>query len=262
MNCEVCGNKPAEYRCPACKIRTCSISCVKRHKQESGCTGIRPRVQYIPPGELDDLTLVHDCELQDEAHHACLRASEIEPKNTKISKRKKLLQKAALERGITIMFMPPYATRATENKTTFDIGEDTILWTIAVIWKGIRELRHRISHEQPIEQFLQAFVKEHGVDDGYTPFLKAEGAEGGGYMEIDMTLKVGDILFATTVIEFPTLEFVENSRIPSLHLVTVFQLKKPGQHLDRVRNPEQLVLPSGKEVLSAVEEDIKKSIGF
>ncbi|KAK4683393.1 zinc finger HIT domain-containing protein 3, partial [Tremellales sp. Uapishka_1] len=37
QTCEVCLAQPSKYRCPACPLRYCSVSCFKAHKQE-GCT--------------------------------------------------------------------------------------------------------------------------------------------------------------------------------------------------------------------------------
>ena len=35
-----CG-APAKYRCPGCACCSCSLSCVKRHKEDKGCDGKR-----------------------------------------------------------------------------------------------------------------------------------------------------------------------------------------------------------------------------
>uniref|UniRef100_UPI003AAE0343 zinc finger HIT domain-containing protein 3 isoform X3 n=1 Tax=Centroberyx gerrardi TaxID=166262 RepID=UPI003AAE0343 len=33
--CNVCSDQTPKYRCPACKIRYCSLGCYKRHKGQS-----------------------------------------------------------------------------------------------------------------------------------------------------------------------------------------------------------------------------------
>ncbi|KIK92470.1 hypothetical protein PAXRUDRAFT_829918 [Paxillus rubicundulus Ve08.2h10] len=46
-NCALC-TAPARYRCPRCMIPTCSLPCSRKHKQDTGCTGERNKVQYVP----------------------------------------------------------------------------------------------------------------------------------------------------------------------------------------------------------------------
>jgi len=35
--CGVCGDAEAKYKCPRCAKRTCSLKCVKAHKQADEC---------------------------------------------------------------------------------------------------------------------------------------------------------------------------------------------------------------------------------
>ncbi len=39
--CEVCKEGNSKYCCPACQIKTCSLTCVQNHKKESKCPGLR-----------------------------------------------------------------------------------------------------------------------------------------------------------------------------------------------------------------------------
>ncbi len=40
--CGACGERAAKYRCPGCGARTCSVACVRAHKEATGCLGERP----------------------------------------------------------------------------------------------------------------------------------------------------------------------------------------------------------------------------
>jgi hypothetical protein len=57
-DCEVCQENPAKYKCPACAIATCSLSCVQRHKRDRSCTGKRPRSEQVSIKDFTDSTLV------------------------------------------------------------------------------------------------------------------------------------------------------------------------------------------------------------
>ncbi|XP_034033271.1 zinc finger HIT domain-containing protein 3 isoform X2 [Thalassophryne amazonica] len=44
--CNVCSDQTPKYRCPACKIRYCSLGCYKRHKDT--CLPIEQREPAVP----------------------------------------------------------------------------------------------------------------------------------------------------------------------------------------------------------------------
>ena len=35
--CAVCVTAAAKYKCPRCFVQTCSLPCVRRHKEETKC---------------------------------------------------------------------------------------------------------------------------------------------------------------------------------------------------------------------------------
>eukprot|EP00842_Homolaphlyctis_polyrhiza_P002851 jgi/Hompol1/3567/HPOL_001620-RA len=37
-----------QYKCPKCGRQTCSLQCVRKHKQESGCSGVRDATAFVP----------------------------------------------------------------------------------------------------------------------------------------------------------------------------------------------------------------------
>lgn len=57
-DCEVCGTTKAKYTCPKCEVRTCSLGCVKLHKKELDCDGIRDKTKFIPLASFADLDLL------------------------------------------------------------------------------------------------------------------------------------------------------------------------------------------------------------
>jgi len=61
--CGACENTRAKYRCPKCKFTSCSLKCVKTHKLESGCDGIRNKTSYIPKDRIAELDVLSDYRL-------------------------------------------------------------------------------------------------------------------------------------------------------------------------------------------------------
>ncbi|KAJ7997385.1 hypothetical protein DPEC_G00228440 [Dallia pectoralis] len=46
--CNVCSGDTPKYRCPACRIRYCSLSCYKTHKANDTCQPLR---RSLPPAQ-------------------------------------------------------------------------------------------------------------------------------------------------------------------------------------------------------------------
>lgn len=46
--CQMCQLKQWIYTCPRCLFHTCSLACVRTHKQEASCSGERDKTAYVP----------------------------------------------------------------------------------------------------------------------------------------------------------------------------------------------------------------------
>ncbi|ODQ65915.1 hypothetical protein NADFUDRAFT_82840 [Nadsonia fulvescens var. elongata DSM 6958] len=49
--CSMCHSAQPIYTCPACLIRTCSLTCSKLHKTQRNCTGMVDITKYLPRNE-------------------------------------------------------------------------------------------------------------------------------------------------------------------------------------------------------------------
>ncbi|MED6294941.1 Box C/D snoRNA protein 1 [Characodon lateralis] len=59
-SCGVCGSEEAKYRCPACFTHTCGLLCVKKHKDDSGCSGVRNKTAFVTLSHFDEMALLSD----------------------------------------------------------------------------------------------------------------------------------------------------------------------------------------------------------
>lgn len=57
--CEVCGENGAKYTCPRCELRTCCLECVKIHKKELECSGLRDKVKFKTIKKLNSIDLLN-----------------------------------------------------------------------------------------------------------------------------------------------------------------------------------------------------------
>lgn len=54
--CQGCGGE-GRYRCPRCDVRSCGVACVRKHKEATGCTGVRDRTAFMPLRAMTDTHL-------------------------------------------------------------------------------------------------------------------------------------------------------------------------------------------------------------
>ncbi|CAG0922626.1 unnamed protein product, partial [Notodromas monacha] len=65
--CDICEEHSAKYKCPRCDKRTCSLSCVKKHKVRYDCCGQRDRAKFVPVKKFSNLDLLNDYRFLEEA---------------------------------------------------------------------------------------------------------------------------------------------------------------------------------------------------
>lgn len=61
--CEVCGANEPKYTCPKCEVKTCCLKCVRIHKKELNCNGIRDKTKFIKINTFTNLDLLSDYRL-------------------------------------------------------------------------------------------------------------------------------------------------------------------------------------------------------
>ncbi|KAK9471095.1 uncharacterized protein V1510DRAFT_368761, partial [Dipodascopsis tothii] len=49
--CQICGTDPAQYRCPRCRIKYCSLKCYKSEAHVDPAPGDAPAATELPNGE-------------------------------------------------------------------------------------------------------------------------------------------------------------------------------------------------------------------
>ncbi|MQL96322.1 hypothetical protein Taro_028995 [Colocasia esculenta] len=137
--CEECGESPWKYRCPGCSIRTCSLPCVKSHKQRSGCTGQRDRSHFVPLSQFDDNQILSDYNLLEETKRAAEAARRMrclfggQPGGTrwrpgrfgghpcfKLPFKLRMLRNAAFRRKARLLLQPTGMSKREKNQSRYD----------------------------------------------------------------------------------------------------------------------------------------------
>ncbi|KAI1474928.1 hypothetical protein F4774DRAFT_398814 [Daldinia eschscholtzii] len=169
--CTICHVQIPKYKCPRCGTRTCSLTCVKKHKNWSSCNGERDPTVYIPREKLKtDAGIDHDYNFLTKIERSVERVEKILKEEKDIlpqedttsrpppNKRARLHKgqsrgrvtfeqssrrwdKNSMQRmrhlGIRVASVPYGMTRAKENKTSWNKRTRTMNWQVEWLeWKS------------------------------------------------------------------------------------------------------------------------------
>ncbi|KAM9762498.1 box C/D snoRNA protein 1 [Menidia menidia] len=227
-SCEVCGSREAKYRCPACLKQSCSLLCVKKHKDDSGCSGVRDKTAFVTLSHFDEMALLSDYRFLEDTGRFADGASRDNlirtPRNTFKAKR---LASHARKMNITLRFLPVTFTKSRENSTFFLTKEKLFLWHLKLVFpqSSSEFSQRRVSERQTLMQILTPYIHPTDSDpvirqklkmyvlspsDHVKVFMKAEGRKANSvrYYELDLEKSLRDNLSYKTLIEYPMLHVV------------------------------------------------------
>lgn len=266
MLCQICGKNISKYTCPLCKIQTCSLECVKLHKKQLNCSGVKPKSQFVPLEKMDAEMLMKDCALIDQVQTSVLDSKAKFPKQKK-PKWQKQLKKECQDEGITICFLPHALSRSQENRTRCK-DQNVIYWTCRFRFHDenneivYNALINDINENSPMGDVLRA-IQETSPNDyvahidlnQFDLLLVAEGAPGGGHYEIqDLSFTLSEDLFGKTIIEFPIFDIVPKCIFDQFNIVTESDVRNITAQNDVPDNTSQpkdkLIEAKERELLS------------
>ncbi|KAL6771756.1 hypothetical protein ACKKBG_A27700 [Auxenochlorella protothecoides x Auxenochlorella symbiontica] len=134
-SCATCGKGLAKYRCPRCTTRSCSLECVKAHKQQSGCSGKRDRTAFLGRAQLDERSLLSDLRFLEEvqlADEVAKRAAPARPAMLLPRGLQTLLQQAK-RRGVELHLLPMGMAARKTNTTRYNPKQGIMEWRLE--WK-------------------------------------------------------------------------------------------------------------------------------
>uniref|UniRef100_UPI0037E808F6 box C/D snoRNA protein 1 n=1 Tax=Semicossyphus pulcher TaxID=241346 RepID=UPI0037E808F6 len=227
-NCGVCGSGEAKYRCPACLSHSCSLLCVKKHKEDSGCSGVRNKTAFVTLTQFDEMALLNDYRfLEDTGRFADGTTRDNLIRTPRSTIKAKKLAANARKINITLRFLPVTFTKSRENSTFFLTKERLFLWHVKLLFpqSSTEFSQRRVSEKQTLEQILTPYIHPtesdpvtrqklkvyvHALSDDVKVFMKAEGRKANSvrYHELDIHKSLRDNLSYKTLIEYPVLHVV------------------------------------------------------
>ncbi|PSS26449.1 Box C/D snoRNA protein [Actinidia chinensis var. chinensis] len=123
--CEECKLNPSKYKCPGCSVRSCSLPCVKAHKQRTVCTGKRQQTQFVPLSQFDDNLILSDYNMLEDVKRIADSAQRMRLKLCGYSHFRlpfplKGLRSAAANRRTKLLFLPSGMTKRETNRSYYN----------------------------------------------------------------------------------------------------------------------------------------------
>ncbi|XP_064228239.1 box C/D snoRNA protein 1 isoform X5 [Aotus nancymaae] len=237
--CETCGTEEAKYRCPRCMRYSCSLPCVKKHKTELTCNGVRDKTAYISIQQFTEMNLLSDYRfLEDVARTADHISRDAFLKRPISNKHMYFMKNRARRQGINLKLLPNGFTKRKENSTFFDKKKQQFCWHVKLQFPQSQAeyVEKRVPEDKTINEILKPYIDPEKSDPVIRQRLKAYVRSQTGvqilmkveymqqnfvrYYELDPYKSLLDNLRNKVIIEYPTLHVVlkgSNNDMKVLH---------------------------------------------
>ncbi|XP_063056144.1 box C/D snoRNA protein 1 [Engraulis encrasicolus] len=225
IRCGMCDTEEARYRCPGCMTHSCSLVCVKKHKVETGCSGLRDKTAFVRLSEFDEINLLNDYRfLEETGRLADSTTRDVLTQHPHHNQRVHKLPKQASKAKITLKILPRSFTKRKENSTFFHNKEGRFYWHLKLHFPGSEAdyTEKRVRDDQTLQAILRPYIHPTESDpvrrqklkiyalspeDHIRVFLKAEENRPNSlrYHELDLKKSLRENLEHKTIIEYPAL---------------------------------------------------------
>ncbi|KRZ95350.1 Box C/D snoRNA protein 1 [Trichinella sp. T8] len=237
-HCDVC-KKNARYCCPACQARSCSLECVKKHKQLINCDGLACRTRFVPMQNYSTVNFMQDYNMLMEAagkydHFRETLASYFKKHNAHQDRN---FQYNCRSNGILLVRLPHYCYKNMRNKSFYNKRADTSFWSVEFIFHfnnnnnplsvicdkipnslSLLTLLKNLFKPKPNSEFaeqstlLNNYANIINLND-LCCFFKVEQnwwTKDDRYYAVDMNSSLNEILKDKIVVEFPTFHICQS----------------------------------------------------
>ncbi|XP_037355065.1 box C/D snoRNA protein 1 [Talpa occidentalis] len=248
--CETCGTEEAKYRCPRCMRYSCSLPCVKKHKADFTCNGVRDKTAYVSIQQFTEMNLLSDYRfLEDVARTADHISRDTFLKRPISNKHMYFMKNRARRQGINLKLLPNGFTKRKENSTFFDKKKQQFCWHVKLQFPQSQAvyIEKRVPDDKTINEILRPYIDPEKSDPvirqrlkayvrsqtGVQIFMKVEHTQQNlvRYYELDPCKSLLDNLRNKVIIEYPTLHVVLkefSSDMKILHQVKSESTKNTG----------------------------------
>uniref|UniRef100_A0A1B6JC86 Box C/D snoRNA protein 1 n=1 Tax=Homalodisca liturata TaxID=320908 RepID=A0A1B6JC86_9HEMI len=241
IHCEVCSKNEAKYTCPRCELRTCCLECVKIHKKELECNGLRDKVKFKLLKNFDNIDLLNDYRLLEETARVITKPVKLPAKSCYNDRNGCLpihlyrLKRTALARKIQLYFLPPSFTRHSTNTSYLDYETQNLYWRIDWVFPqagNITFTDEKILDSTLLSACIHKYIDPEANMSSSLSFYQAAGSSGvklllkaertgpDRYYLLDPTTTLRENLEGKSIIEYPVIYVILNYHLNEFNLLT------------------------------------------
>ncbi|XP_047029794.1 box C/D snoRNA protein 1 [Helicoverpa zea] len=265
-DCEVCARNKAKYTCPKCEVKTCCLDCVRIHKKELECDGIRDRTKFIRMKDFTDTDLLSDYRLLEECARFVYGVKIDEKKKyTRIDKDLPIylykLKMAARKRGTVLQFLSHNFSRHKANTTRYNNKMNIINWRVEWVFPNVESeplkfVDERCAEQKRLSELLDKYLNPDALPfegskaltfykaagfSGVKILLRAEKVKGSArkFFELDPTESLAENLSGKCIVEFPIIFVVLKDHAYNFEIITPedeFEEETPVCNQDKATN--------------------------
>lgn len=226
--CELCGEVQWKYKCPRCGRRTCCLACVKKHKEETGCNGVRDKTAFVKMKDMNDMHLLSDYRMLEDIDRTVDSHSRDPLCRSGVHGVVNKLKKFAEKQGIKVQFLPyPMSKRKNNSTKLTRYRKGKFLWHLELIFpqSEVKYTEKRVHEDTCLRDVLKTFIHPTESDPVKRQMLKAYSStpieyclilmqEGGlpanirRFHQLDQNKSLCESLKGKEFIEYPTLHIV------------------------------------------------------
>ncbi|XP_055020742.1 box C/D snoRNA protein 1 [Boleophthalmus pectinirostris] len=160
-NCAVCGSEEAKYTCPRCLTHSCSLLCVKKHKEDTGCSGVRDKTAFVALSQFDEMNLLSDYRfLEDTGRFSDGATRDALIRVPHVTMKAKCFMSNARKMNINLRLLPCTFTRSKENSTFFNSKEKRFMWHLKLLFphSSAEFTQRRVSDQLTLLEILNPYI--------------------------------------------------------------------------------------------------------
>ncbi|KAG5013100.1 hypothetical protein JHK82_025239 [Glycine max] len=273
--CEECKSNPSKYTCPGCSLHSCSLPCVKSHKDRTGCSGKRNQTQFLPLSKFDDNVLLSDYKLLEEVKRVAESAQRMRNKlgiyaYFRLPRYLRSLKNAAGSRRTKLLFLPNGMSRREKNRSQYDQRKKFISWTIELHFHStdIVLLDHEVDENTSFYSILEKHLKPGPWKNQLRQFCEVQldclklfirkypKGPKSSFKELDIKAPIRQQLANIVILEFPVVfVFLPSHRIN----FEVIKDVNTSKHKSLQKDCEDNQFPQGLSFREEVIEDDNNS---
>uniref|UniRef100_A0A8B9KMV7 Box C/D snoRNA protein 1 n=1 Tax=Astyanax mexicanus TaxID=7994 RepID=A0A8B9KMV7_ASTMX len=154
--CDVCENEEAKYRCPNCLKFSCSLPCVKRHKLQSGCSGVRDKTAFVVLSQFSEINLLNDYRYLEETARVAdkpIRDTILHTPSHTTNPLRTMCFYKSFSKQITVHYITVYCV------CVFSFREKKLYWHLKLHFpQSSAEYTDRVPEDRALQQILSDYI--------------------------------------------------------------------------------------------------------